>query len=100
MQNLPAWSFFICISLIGFVKHTLFSYPKECCELLDKGAFDKPCFEDDLKVVTDSYIVTGLSDFEFKKRLRILRRTRAMVIAWRDSLAWLLLKRMGGFGYL
>lgn len=76
--------FLYVLALSDFVANTLFSYPKECCELLDKGAFDKPCFEDDLKVVTDSYIVTGLSDFEFKKRLRILRRTRAMVIAWRD----------------
>lgn len=76
--------FLYVLALSDFVANTIFSYPKECAELLDRGALDNPCFNEDLKAAVENFIVQGLSDFELKKRLRILRRTRTMIIAWRD----------------
>ena len=41
--------FLYVLALSDFVANTIFSYPKECAELLDKGALDNPCFNEDLK---------------------------------------------------
>lgn len=76
--------FLYVLAMSDFIANTLFSYPKECCELLDAQALDTPCFKEDLTETVNRIIVPALSDFEFKKRLRVLRRTRTFVIAWRD----------------
>ena len=72
------------IALSDFVANTIFSYPDVCAKLVTDGALDSDTFSIDSKDAVNTYIEEKLSDFEFKKRLRILRRTRAMVIAWRD----------------
>ena len=72
------------IALSDFVANTIFSYPDVCTKLVEQGALDSDTFSLDPKDAVNSYIEDKLSEFELKKRLRILRRTRAMVIAWRD----------------
>ncbi|MGN0894295.1 MAG: bifunctional [glutamate--ammonia ligase]-adenylyl-L-tyrosine phosphorylase/[glutamate--ammonia-ligase] adenylyltransferase [Succinivibrio sp.] len=76
--------FLYVLALSDFVANTIFSYPKECCALLQAGSLDKNNSTDDFSEVLNSYLSEKLSEFELKKRLRILRRTRCMVIAWRD----------------
>ncbi|MGN1280834.1 MAG: bifunctional [glutamate--ammonia ligase]-adenylyl-L-tyrosine phosphorylase/[glutamate--ammonia-ligase] adenylyltransferase [Succinivibrio sp.] len=76
--------FLYVISLSDFVAGTIFSYPKECCELLKLGALDSSNSIDRIRENLDEYITEKLSEFELKKRLRIIRRIKCMVIAWRD----------------
>ena len=72
------------LALSDFIANTIFSYPKECVALVSAGALDSAHFADTHKSAVEEYITEKLSEFELKKRLRIIRRTRAMVIAWRD----------------
>ena len=72
------------IALSDFIANTIFSYPKECSELLLSGALDRNDKYLDYKNEALSFLVDKLNDFEFKKRLRVFRRCRAMIIAWRD----------------
>ena len=72
------------IALSDFIANTIFSYPKECSELLLSGALDRNDTYLDYKNEALSFLVDKLNDFEFKKRLRVFRRCRAMIIAWRD----------------
>lgn len=72
------------IALSDFVANTIFSYPKECAELAAGGALDRTDNLLSYKSDIDSFFSGSLSDFEFKRRLRLFRRSRAMVIAWRD----------------
>ena len=72
------------MSMSEFISRTLTQYPKECAALISQGALDDPFFSLDPTDVVNETIVTGLQDPELKKRLRVLRRTRMVVIAWRD----------------
>lgn len=72
------------LAMSDFIANTIFSYPKECCDLIEKGALDSQSVVSDLKSFTDEYLNEKQNDFELKKRLRVVRRTRAMVIAWRE----------------
>lgn len=72
------------LALSDFIANTIFSYPKECAALVASGALDSAHFADFHKSAIEEYITEKLSEFDLKKRLRVIRRTRAMVIAWRD----------------
>lgn len=72
------------LSLSDFIAKTLIQYPKECAKLIAQGAIDDRYFSIDASDVINETIVDGLNDSELKKRLRILRRTRMVIIAWRD----------------
>lgn len=72
------------LAMSDFIANTIFSYPNECTLLVENGALDAPSVVTDLKEFTDEYLNEKLPEFELKKRLRIVRRTRAMVIAWRE----------------
>ncbi len=72
------------LAMSDFIANTIFSYPNECCNLIAEGALDSPQFHIDPKTVVDEYLTEKLNDFELKKRLRVLRRTHHMAIAWRD----------------
>lgn len=72
------------MSMSEFVSRTLTQYPKECAALIRAGALDNPYFSIDPSEVVNERIVAGLPDPELKKRLRVIRRTRMVVIAWRD----------------
>lgn len=78
----PEFKFVIAAS--DFVANTIFSYPKECAELVQAGALDDPNFACNPKDAVEEYLKEKLQDFELKKRLRLLRRTRCMALAWRD----------------
>lgn len=78
----PDFKFVLALS--DFIANTIFSYPKECASLLASGALDSAHFSDSHNSAIEEYITEKLSEFELKKRLRVIRRTRAMVIAWRD----------------
>ncbi len=82
LDSRPEFKFVLALS--EFVANTLFSYPKECCTLISQGALDDPSFHTNPKPFVDEYIDEKLNDFELKRRLRILRRTHYMAIAWRD----------------
>lgn len=72
------------LAMSDFIANTIFSYPNECTLLVENGALDATSVVTDLKEFTDEYLNEKLPEFELKKRLRIVRRTRAMVIAWRE----------------
>lgn len=72
------------LSMSEFVAKTMIQYPSECAALIREGALDSPFFSLDATDVIEKQICVGLSDIELKKRLRVLRRTRMMPIAWRD----------------
>ena len=72
------------IALSDFVANTIFSYPKECAQLVRDGALDDGNFGKSPDEAVCAFLDPKLSDFELKRRLRLLRRTRYMVIAWRD----------------
>ena len=72
------------LALSDFIANTIFSYPELCANLVKAGALDSKEFSIDSKQAVNDYIEEKLPDFEFKKRLRVLRRTRTMIIAWRD----------------
>lgn len=72
------------LALSDFIANTIFSYPKECAALVASGALDSAHFADSHKSAIEEFITEKLSEFDLKKRLRVIRRTRAMVIAWRD----------------
>ncbi len=90
------------LGLSDFIASTLFSYPDECALLLKNGYVDRPlCAPLDDTIDTEQYfrrsamddpIAADVSRFlpfnatenDFKRRLRILRRTRYAFIAWRD----------------
>lgn len=72
------------LSMSEFVAKTLIQYPRECAQLISQGALDDPAFSLDPGDAVNEAIVAGLSDIELKKRLRVLRRCRMVIIAWRD----------------
>lgn len=72
------------LAVSDFIANTIFSYPKECVELVQAGALDCTEFASNPKDVVQDYLKEKLQDFELKKRLRLLRRTRCMALAWRD----------------
>lgn len=72
------------LSMSDFVAKTMFQYPAECAELIRQGALDDPFFSLDFSEEINERITFGLNDNELKKRLRILRRTRMVPLAWRD----------------
>ena len=72
------------LALSDFIANTIFSYPKECSDLVRKGALDSEVYALAPREIVNEYITEKLSDFELKHRLRVLRRTLYMAIAWRD----------------
>lgn len=72
------------LSMSDFVAKTLIQYPSECARLIKEGALEDPTFNLDCSDEVKERIVKGLSEMELKKRLRIIRRTRMVSIAWRD----------------
>ena len=76
--------FMYVLSLSEFVGKTIAQYPHECAEIIRAGALDSPYFTLDATNVINERIVANLPDPELKKRLRILRRTYMVPIAWRD----------------
>lgn len=72
------------LGMSDFIAKTLIQYPHECAAIIREGALDSEIYSLDPSDAVDSVIVTGLSDVELKKRLRVLRRTRMVPIAIRD----------------
>lgn len=72
------------LSMSDFVAKTLIQYPAECAMVLRQGALDDPAYCLDFTQEINERICVGINDIELKKRLRILRRTRMMPLAWRD----------------
>lgn len=72
------------LSMSEFVAKTLIQYPKDCADLILQGALDDPCFSLDATECINERIVPGLTDVDLKKRLRVIRRSRMVIIAWRD----------------
>ena len=78
----PEFRFVLALS--EFVSNTIYSYPKECCQLIEQGALDDPSFHIEPASYVKEYVDDKLSDFDLKRRLRVLRRIHYMAIAWRD----------------
>ncbi|WP_281072358.1 bifunctional [glutamate--ammonia ligase]-adenylyl-L-tyrosine phosphorylase/[glutamate--ammonia-ligase] adenylyltransferase [Succinivibrio dextrinosolvens] len=78
----PEFRFVLALS--EFVSNTIYSYPKECCQLIEQGALDDPSFHIEPAPYVKEYVDDKLSDFDLKRRLRVLRRIHYMAIAWRD----------------
>lgn len=72
------------LSISDFIAKTMIQYPAQSAELIGAGAVDSAEFSLDPREAVESFIAEGLPDPELKKRLRILRRTRMVPIAWRD----------------
>ncbi|WP_051639513.1 bifunctional [glutamate--ammonia ligase]-adenylyl-L-tyrosine phosphorylase/[glutamate--ammonia-ligase] adenylyltransferase [Succinivibrio dextrinosolvens] len=78
----PEFRFVLALS--EFVSNTIYSYPKECCQLIEQGALDDPSFHIEPAPYVKEYVDDKLSDFDLKRRLRVLRKIHYMAIAWRD----------------
>ncbi len=78
----PEFRFVLALS--EFVSNTIYSYPKECCQLIEQGSLDDPSFHIEPASYVKEYVDDKLSDFDLKRRLRVLRRIHYMAIAWRD----------------
>ena len=72
------------LGMSDFIAKTLIQFPKPCLELIEKGAIESETFSLNREEAVKAAIVPGLSDAELKKRLRILRRSSMVPIAWRD----------------
>ena len=82
LQHAPDLDYVLGMS--DFVAKTLIQYPRQCAELIAQGVLTSDGQLLDHRAAVQEVIVPGLSDAELKKRLRILRRTRMVPIAWRD----------------
>lgn len=72
------------LGMSDFIARTLLQYSKQCAELIESGFLDSETLSLDPGDAVEAVIVPGLNDSELKRRLRILRRTRTAMIAWRD----------------
>lgn len=72
------------LSMSEFVAKTIIQYPEECAQLVRLGFLDQGYLSYDATDAINSEIVVGLPEAELKRRLRVLRRTRMMALAWRD----------------
>ncbi|HAR80313.1 MAG TPA: bifunctional [glutamate--ammonia ligase]-adenylyl-L-tyrosine phosphorylase/[glutamate--ammonia-ligase] adenylyltransferase [Succinivibrionaceae bacterium] len=72
------------LGMSDFIANSIFMYPKLCSELLSQGGVSDPLGFLEPKKVVSEQIVEGLSDFEMKHRLREIRRSFMVMIAWRD----------------
>ena len=72
------------LGMSDFIAKTLIQFPKPCLELISKGAIESDSFSLNREEAVKAAIVSGVSDIELKKRLRILRRSSMVPIAWRD----------------
>lgn len=90
------------LALSDFISGTLFSYPGECCELIARGALEHPLYaldgseaddadpwpsenpDDPIALDVVAFLPDGLGENDLKRRLRVLRRTRLAMLAWRD----------------
>lgn len=72
------------LSMSDFIAKTLIQYPDECAKLLAQNLVESPFYTLDLSNDIEHFIQEGMNDIQLKKNLRILRRTRMMLIAWRD----------------
>ncbi len=82
--------FAAALGLSDFFASALAAYPKECAALLRRGEADRPAYErksqggdpiaeDALQAISGSPATPDL-----KRKLRIFRRTRLAMLAWRD----------------
>ena len=72
------------LALSEFIAAVMTQYPRECAQLLRAGALDDPHFGADPGPAVRAELSPSLPEREFMRRLRRLRRTRMVVIAWRD----------------
>ncbi len=72
------------LGMSDFLASTLFMYPRECLELIEKGALSDPGYLKNLRAVLDERLVPGLNDIELKHRLRVIRRSFMVPLVWRD----------------
>lgn len=72
------------LALSEFVAKTLIQYPHECAQLVRQGFLDQGYLSLDATDAITELIVPDLPEAELKRRLRLLRRTRMMALAWRD----------------
>ena len=72
------------LSMSEFVAKTLIQYPEECAQLVRAGFLEHGYLSYDATDAIKEQIVVGLPEPELKRRLRVLRRTRMMALAWRD----------------
>ena len=89
------------LALSDFIADTLYAYPDECLKLLKTGALDFPLYalpgsvpsqkvrpsedpDDPIAKDVVTFLKADLHENDLKKKLRILRRTRLAMLAWRD----------------
>ncbi|MGN0908169.1 MAG: bifunctional [glutamate--ammonia ligase]-adenylyl-L-tyrosine phosphorylase/[glutamate--ammonia-ligase] adenylyltransferase, partial [Succinivibrio sp.] len=77
------------LALSDFFTAALCAYPKECAALLRRGDADTPAYErggaaDPIADDAEKSIRFTLSIPDLKRSLRIFRRTRLAMLAWRD----------------
>lgn len=78
------------LGLSDFFSSTLAAYPKECAALLRRGDADIPAYErkceggDPIAKDAAAAIQGTIALPDLKRRLRIFRRTRLAMLAWRD----------------
>ena len=72
------------LALSEFIAAVMTQYPRECAQLLRAGALDDPQFGADPAPAVCAELDPSLAEREFMHRLRRLRRTRMVIIAWRD----------------
>lgn len=78
------------LGLSDFISSALAAYPSECAALLKRGDLDTPACErkcdrgDPVEDDVSSFINGPVVIPSLKKRLRIFRRTRLAMLAWRD----------------
>ncbi len=82
IENAPDLDYVLGMS--DFIAKTLIQYPRQCADLIAQGVLTSDGQLLDHRTAVQEALVPGLSDMELKKRLRILRRTRMVPIAWRD----------------
>lgn len=72
------------LGMSDFVAKTLIQFPRECAALIKDGALESDAMMLSHEKAVEQYIAPGMNDNELKRKLRILRRTRMVPIAWRD----------------
>ncbi len=81
-ENAPDYDYVLGMS--DFIAKTLIQYPRQCAELIAGGALSSDGMLLEHRQAVQEAIEFNLPEAELKKRLRVLRRTRMVPIAWRD----------------
>ncbi|MCR5084177.1 MAG: bifunctional [glutamate--ammonia ligase]-adenylyl-L-tyrosine phosphorylase/[glutamate--ammonia-ligase] adenylyltransferase [Succinivibrionaceae bacterium] len=77
-------SFPYVLGISDFIARTAFQYPREVAALLAEGALSRDDFPSTYAQRVQNALPGGLPEPELKRRLRVLRRTLMVFIAWRD----------------